>query len=376
MSFSNLAIVFVPSPNRDKVRTNKVCYITPHCMVGQLTAKGCGDLFAKVSYQASSNYGIGTAGDIGGYVDEEDRSVCSSSAWNDNRAITIECASDTRHPYAMNDKVWVSLIALCIDICLRYGKNKLMWFNDFLTGKGLNDYAIAGLMGNLWAESALRPNNLQNSFEKKLGMTDKGYTMAVNVGNYKNFIHDGAGYGLAQWTWWSRKQALLYFAQKRKTSIDDLVMQLEFLWEELQAYEGVMKVLNGARSVKEASDVVLRQFERPAVVVNNNKPGISRALRVRTDAGKGYFEKFADLGAVPEKFLTGYFVQFGAFQGKNNAKNRLFAVKEAGFDAMIEKSDGYFRVVSQVFEKMSDANELARAARQEGYNVIIKERKD
>ena len=109
MSFSKLATIYIASPNRNKQRTNKVIYFTPHCMVGQLTAQRCGELFSKSSYQASSNYGIGTDGKIGGYVDEEDRSWCTSSAWNDNRAITVECASDTKHPYAMNQKVWDSL---------------------------------------------------------------------------------------------------------------------------------------------------------------------------------------------------------------------------------------------------------------------------
>ena len=76
---------------------------------------------------------------------------------------------------------------------------------NYLIGKGLSVYGAAGLMGNLYAESGLRPNNLQNSFEKKLGMTDAEYTKAVDNGTYTNFEKDGAGYGLAQWTFWTRK---------------------------------------------------------------------------------------------------------------------------------------------------------------------------
>lgn len=87
-------------------------------------------LFARSSYQASSNYGIETDGEIGLYVDETKRSWCSSNADNDNKAITIECASDTRSPYAMNSKVYTSLVRLCVDICRRYGKTKLIWFGD------------------------------------------------------------------------------------------------------------------------------------------------------------------------------------------------------------------------------------------------------
>jgi hypothetical protein len=79
--------------------------------------------------------------------------------------------------------------------------------------RGLNAYAVAGFMGNLYAESGLKPTNLQNSYEKSLGYTDAGYTAAVDNGSYTNFVKDRAGYGLAQWTFWSRKQALLDFAK-------------------------------------------------------------------------------------------------------------------------------------------------------------------
>ena len=127
---STLVSCVVPSPNNSGPRAYQVTRITPHCMVGQLSAKKCGDLFARSSYQASSNYGIGTDGEIGLYVDETKRSWCSSNADNDNRAITIECASDTRSPYAMNSKVYASLVRLCVDICCRYGKTKLIWFGD------------------------------------------------------------------------------------------------------------------------------------------------------------------------------------------------------------------------------------------------------
>ena len=89
---------------------------------------------------------------------------------------------------------------------------KTIW--DFFTGKGLNAFAVGGIMGNLFAESALRPENLQNTYEKKLGMTDLEYTKAVDNGSYTNFVRDSAGYGLAQWTYWSRKQELLEYAQQ------------------------------------------------------------------------------------------------------------------------------------------------------------------
>ena len=130
MSNSTLVTCTVLSPNNSGKRAYPVTRITPHCMVGQLSAQACGALFKNPSRQASSNYGIGTNGEIGLYVDESKRSWCSSSADNDNRAVTIECASDTRSPYAMNSKVYASLVRLCVDICQRYGKKKLLWFAD------------------------------------------------------------------------------------------------------------------------------------------------------------------------------------------------------------------------------------------------------
>ena len=130
MSNSRLATVTVLSPNNSGKRTHAIDRITPHCMVGQLSAKKCGELFSHSSYQASSNYGIGTSGEIEMYVPEDKRSWCSSSESNDQRAVTIECASDARHPYAMNAKVYASLVKLCTDICRRNGKTKLLWLGD------------------------------------------------------------------------------------------------------------------------------------------------------------------------------------------------------------------------------------------------------
>ena len=100
---------------------------------------------------------------------------------------------------------------------------------NFLKSKGLNDFGIAGLMGNLYAESGLRPTNLQSTYEKTLKMNDAQYTEAVDNGSYTNFVKDKAGYGLAQWTYWSLKQELLDYCKERKKSIGDGKTQMEFL---------------------------------------------------------------------------------------------------------------------------------------------------
>ncbi len=130
MAYTNSKMVAYTklSPNHSGQRTHSIDRITPHCVVGQCTAEGLGDWFAKSSTQASSNYGIDKNGRVGLYVEEKNRSWCSSSNANDQRAVTIECASDTKEPYWMNDKVYASLIKLCVDICKRNGKKKLLWF--------------------------------------------------------------------------------------------------------------------------------------------------------------------------------------------------------------------------------------------------------
>lgn len=132
MAFTNSSMVAYTklSPNHSGQRTMAIDRITPHCVVGQCTAEGLGDWFAKSSTQASSNYGIDKDGRVGLYVEEKNRSWCSSSNANDQRAITIECASDTTEPYVFRDVVYQTLIKLCIDICKRNGKNKLIWFGD------------------------------------------------------------------------------------------------------------------------------------------------------------------------------------------------------------------------------------------------------
>lgn len=115
------------SPNKNSPRNHKIDTITIHCVVGQCTVETLGNIFAPTSRQASSNYGVGTDGKIGMYVEEKDRSWCSSNAANDNRAVTIEVASDTKHPYAVNDRAFAAPLDLVTDICKRNGIKKLVW---------------------------------------------------------------------------------------------------------------------------------------------------------------------------------------------------------------------------------------------------------
>ena len=166
--------------------------------------------------------------------------------------------------------------------------DQFIW--GFLKKEGFNDYGAAGLMGNLYAESGLLPNNLQNTFNSKLGLSDEEYTKRVDNGTYTNFVHDSAGYGLAQWTYWSRKQNLLNFAKSKGKSIGDLEIQLQFLTTELRnSYRNsVYNILKTATSIQQASDAVLLNFECPA------NAQAQRSKRVQL--GQNYYNKFTKKG--------------------------------------------------------------------------------
>lgn len=449
MAYTNSPLVSYTrlSPNHSGQRTHSIDRITPHCVVGQCSVETLGNIFAPVSRQASCQYGIGSDGRIGMYVEEKNRSWCSSSNANDQRAVTIEAASDLNHPYAMFDKVYQALIELCADICKRNGKKKLLWLAtkekalaympaedemvltahrwfaakacpgdwlysreadlaskvnailgaeekkpepapapepdkkeetalrlyrvqvgayrvyenainmkkkleadkyqtllvkvgdiykvqtgafsiktnaenlakelkakgydvfiadsqataaaaqkkeesiektiwDFFIGKGLNSYAVAGIMGNLKSESNLDPQNLQNAFESRLSMSDAEYTTRTDNGSYLNFVYDSAGYGLSQWTFWSRKKALLEYARSSGKSIGNLGMQLDFMWNEMQGYTVLMKTLKSAVSVRQASNSMLTVYLRPAdqgTAVQNRRTGF----------GEEFYKKYA-----------------------------------------------------------------------------------
>ena len=166
-----------------------------------------------------------------------------------------------------------------------------------LISAGLTPAGAAGLLGNLSAESGLNPANLQNSYEKKLGCTDADYTVSVDCGAYTNFVSDCAGYGLAQWTYWSRKAALLAFARARGASIGDLDMQVSYLLMELRnLFPTVLDKLRTTASVREASDAVLLQFEQPADQSQGN-------LDRRFARAQEFYNKFAG-GESMEYIMT------------------------------------------------------------------------
>lgn len=178
MSNSPLVSYTKISPNKSSPRNHKIDTVTIHCVVGQCSVETLGNVFAPASRQASSNYGIGYDGRIGMYVEEKDRSWCSSNAANDNRAITIEVASDTKEPYAVNAKAYAALIDLLVDICKRNGIKELVWSTnkaDRVNHKnGCNmtvhrDYANKSCPGTYLYE---RHAQIASEVNKRLGSTN------------------------------------------------------------------------------------------------------------------------------------------------------------------------------------------------------------
>lgn len=212
------------------------------------------------------------------------------------------------------------------------GKTAEEQIYNFLIGKGMTPAGAAGLMGNLYAESGLKPTNIQNSYEKKLGFTDETYTAAVDSGAYGNFVNDSAGYGLAQWTYWSRKKALLEFVKARGASVGDLETQLEFLLHELNTgYAAVLSVLKTTGSVRAASDAVLLKFERPA-------DQSTAAQERRAGYGQTYYNKYAAGAEKGQGTMTA--------KEKQNRAN-IVAIAESFFGC--KESDGSHKKIIDIY---------------------------
>ena len=186
-----------------------------------------------------------------------------------------------------------------------------------------NPYGVAGVMGNFKAESNCRANNLQNSYEKSLGMTDEQYTAAVDNGSYANFVHDSAGYGLYQATYWSIKASLLNYAKAQGKSIGDRDMQVDhFLKMMKEDYTAIWAALANAKTVREASDVVLLKFERPA--------DQSEAVRVKR---AGYGEEFlARFGKATEEKQEEATVDLSATHAKYINSTGTHYISNSGSD--------------------------------------------
>ena len=245
MGYSNSPLVCYTglSLNHSGQRTHRIDRITPHCVVGQLSCETICACFPK-GRDASCNYGIGSDGRISLIVEEKNRSWCSSSGTNDQRAITIECASDKTAPYAMNDAVYQSLIKLCVDICKRNGKTKLLWFGN--KDKSLNYepkddemvitvhrwFANKSCPGD-WLYSRL--GDLAAKVTAQLGgKTDKGVLYRVQVGAYT-----------------VRANADAQLAKVKAAGFDTYMIQVD----------GFFKIQVGAYTVRANADAMLAKIK-------------------------------------------------------------------------------------------------------------------
>lgn len=187
-------------------------------------------------------------------------------------------------------------------IAMSYDKAAALRIKSWLLSHGLTENGTYGLMANIYCESGFRANNLQNSFVKKLGLSDEQYTAAVDSGEYTNFVRDSAGYGLCQWTFWSRKEALLNFRNQTGRSIGDENMQLEYLMYEFQKkYPTIIQLLTTSNDERECAIRVMLDFERPANQTEANQQkranyasqlkedlGGPKMTKIALDAGHGY----------------------------------------------------------------------------------------
>ncbi len=172
------------------------------------------------------------------------------------------------------------------------GNNNPEKMFNFLRQQGFTEAGSAAVVGNGYAESGCSPINLQNNGNRELDMTDEQYTAAVDNGTYTNFVNDKYGYGIFQWTYWSRKQNLLNYAKSKGVSIGDLEMHMNFLMQELNAgYKPLLNILRTSNSVSECSNAFMLQFERPAnqSVENQNK---------RVSYGQEFYNKFCKKGGT------------------------------------------------------------------------------
>ena len=209
---------------------------------------------------------------------------------------------------------------------------------DYLTfNRGHSTAAAVGIMTNIYCESSFFPNNLQNTGNNALGMTDSQYTAAVDNGSYGNFVNDKFGYGLIQWTYYTRKQNLLNYARSRKVSIANYEMQLDFMAQELSAahYATLRSILKKAASAQGAYDAAhawCYYFEQPG-----NYPAVS--------VTRGNLAKNSFWPIYGAKYTTTYERVAGSNRYKTAiaAADKLLSLRgEKTFDAVVlANADNY-----------------------------------
>lgn len=270
------------SPNKNSPRNHKIDTITIHCVVGQCTVETLGNIFAPTSRQASSNYGVGTDGKIGMYVEEKDRSWCSSSAANDNRAVTIEVASDTKHPYAVNDRAFAALLDLVTDICKRNGIKKLVWSTkkaDRMNHKnGCNmtvhrDYANKSCPGDYLYN---RHGEIAAEVNRRLGVTDTAPDA-------------GAGQGVTVYT------------VKKGDTLSQIAAKYGTTYQEIAAYNGIANpnLIRVGQKIKIPSGTASQSFKK------GDKVKVLNAVTYDGKSFKTYYDTYNVIQVNGDRVVIG-----------------------------------------------------------------------
>ena len=325
MSNSKLIDFTQISPNRNSPRNHAIDRITPHCVVGQCSVEALGNLFANPGRQASSNYGIGYDAKVGMFCPEEDRSWCSSSPANDHRAITIECASDNYYPFAFNWVVYMKLVDLCVDICQRYGKTKLLWLGHDNYEPKANEmlltvhrwYASTACPGDWLME---RMADLASRVNAKLA--DRDYLMKGDSGEAIKTMqtmliacgYDCGKYGADGEFGDATEAALIKFQKAAKIDADGL-------------YGPVSK-----KALEEA-----------------------------------YVKKHADPDAGTEIF----YVQAGAYKYKKNAVDHAQKLKSAGFPAIVKNKGNFVVVQVGAYKVLKNAQAVVDKLKAKGFSAFV-----
>lgn len=325
MSNSKLIDFTQISPNRNSPRNHAIDRITPHCVVGQCSVEALGNLFANPGRQASSNYGIGYDARVGMFCPEEDRSWCSSSPANDHRAITIECASDNYYPFAFNWVVYMKLVDLCVDICQRYGKTKLLWLGH---------------------------DNYEPKSNEMLLTVHRWYAATECPGEWlMGFMGDLA----------SRVNAKL--ADRDYLMNGDEGEAVKAMQVMLIACGYSCGSYGADGEFGDATEAALIKFQKAAKIDADGLygPVSKKALE------EAYVKKHADPDAGTEIF----YVQAGAYKYKKNAVDHAQKLKSAGFPAIVKNKGNFVYVQVGAYKVLKNAQAMVDKLKAKGFSAFV-----
>ena len=313
------------SPNRNVPRNHKIDRITPHCVVGQCSVETLGNLFANEARQASSTYGIGYDARVGMYCPEEDRPWTSSSPLNDHRAITIECASDTYYPYAFNWVVYMKLVDLCVDICQRYNKTKLLWLGHDNYEPKENEMLLTV---HRWYASTQCPGDW---------LMERMNDLASRV----NAIID------------KRDYLMIGDSGEAVKNMQTMLIDL--------GYDCGRYGADG--EFGSATEAALKKFQKAAKIdVDGYFGPISK---------KALEEAYAKKHADPEAGTEIFYVQAGAYKYKKNAVDQAQKLKAKGFPAIVKNKGNLIVVQVGAYKVLKNAEAMVAKLKAAGFSAFV-----